>query len=256
MHYTKARNKKAAVVATGWVGDSIICSAAALSLYEEKPTLFLFGESLSFYNKADQSWHFLNFKQKGDFISLPWMGADIQLVTHENNKVPFNSPKSIFPIQKNGSLIKGDLRAVQVEILGRPYWVTNDNPLSLRIQGKNTILEVTKETLNLPFELALTNFKMDKDPGTNNPASYESFVKLFDGSKATDHHVFMNNPLKVKGFTLYQASYSENNHGSYNSTLAVNVDQGRPLKYFGSLMLVLGSIWHFNLNKKKKGTTT
>jgi hypothetical protein len=62
----------------------------------------------------------------------------------------------------------------------------------------------------------------------------------------------MNNPLKVQGYTLYQASYSENQDGSYSSTLTVNVDQGRPLKYLGSLMLVLGAIWHFNLNKKKE----
>ena len=32
----KSHNKKAAVVATGWVGDSIMCSAAAQSLHEEK----------------------------------------------------------------------------------------------------------------------------------------------------------------------------------------------------------------------------
>jgi hypothetical protein len=36
MHYAKVLIKKAAVVATGWVGDSIMCSAAALSMHEEK----------------------------------------------------------------------------------------------------------------------------------------------------------------------------------------------------------------------------
>ena len=62
----------------------------------------------------------------------------------------------------------------------------------------------------------------------------------------------MNNPLKHSGFTLYQASYSQDDQGNYSSTLAVNVDQGRPLKYFGSILLILGSIWHYNLNKKRK----
>ena len=32
----KGQNKKAAVVATGWVGDSIMCSAAAQSLHKDK----------------------------------------------------------------------------------------------------------------------------------------------------------------------------------------------------------------------------
>ena len=36
MPNAKGQNKKAAVVATGWVGDSIMCSAAAQALHEEK----------------------------------------------------------------------------------------------------------------------------------------------------------------------------------------------------------------------------
>jgi hypothetical protein len=227
----------------------------SLNLFEQKPTLFLFGMKASFYSKADQKWHHEDFAALNSSISLPWMGADIQLIAHDTKKLPFNIPTSTIPIQKNGSLIKGDLRAVQIEILGKAYWVSNYNPLSLNIQGKNVIFEVTKETLDLPFEMALTEFKMEKDPGTSMPASYESFVKLFAGNGTTNHHIFMNNPLKVKGYTLYQASYSEGDNGVFSSTLTVNVDQGRPLKYLGSLMLVFGAIWHFNLNKKKKGTS-
>ena len=36
MPNAEGQNKKAAVVATGWVGDSIMCSAAAQSLHEDK----------------------------------------------------------------------------------------------------------------------------------------------------------------------------------------------------------------------------
>jgi hypothetical protein len=225
----------------------------SLASFEQKPTLFLFGKKASFYSKSEQKWQHEEFASINNSINLPWMGAEIKLIAHETNKLPFNMPAPTIPIQKNGSLIKGDLRAVELNISGKTFWVTNFNGLSLNIEGHNILLEVTKETLNLPFEVALTKFKMDKDPGTNMPASYESFVNLFQGSGSTNHHIFMNNPLKVQGYTLYQSSYQQNDNGSYNSTLTVNVDQGRPLKYLGSLMLVLGSIWHFNLNKKKKG---
>jgi hypothetical protein len=234
--------------------DKAILRVLALELFEKNPTLFLFGMNASFYSKADQSWHFEAFKNLNSSISLPWMGADITLLAHEDKKVPFNLPTPTIPIQKNGSLIKGDMRAVQVDILGKTFWVTNSMPLQLNVKGKNVVLEVTKETMDLPFELALTKFKMDKDPGTQMPASYESFVKLFDGS-TSNHHIFMNNPLKVQGYTLYQASYNAGEDGTYSSTLSVNVDQGRPLKYLGSLMLVFGAIWHFNLNKKKEKDT-
>ena len=222
-------------------------------LFEEKPALFLFGDRLSYYSKDSKKWIVENIELKGKPVSLPWMGAEINLLDHQERFVPFKLPVAVVPIQKNGVVIKGDIRAVRMNILGREYWATNYSPLSLIIGGQKVIIEVTKESLTLPFELALTQFKMDKDPGTNNPASYESFLKLFSDGKMTNHHVFMNNPLKHQGFTFYQASYSQDSGGNYSSTLAVNVDQGRFLKYLGSLMLVLGGIWHYNLNKRKKG---
>lgn len=221
-------------------------------LFEEKPNLFLFGKQAAWYSKSSGKWELTDLSVNGQAATLPWMNAEISLIDHQENLVPFNLPIPTIPIQKNGALIKGDLRAVRLEILGKEYWVTNYSPLSLLIQGKKTIIEVTKEALTLPFELSLTQFKMDKDPGTNNPASYESFIKLFSDGKTTNHHVYMNNPVKNAGYTFYQASYSQDEQGQYNTTLAVNVDQGRAMKYLGSLMLVFGAIWHYSLNSKKQ----
>lgn len=235
------------------VDQKSIIRVFSKKIFEEKPNLFLFGKKLAFYNKADKKWLIQNIELKGPSVPLPWMGAEISLMDHQERLVPFKLPVARVPIQKNGAIIKGDIRAVRMEIMGKEYWASNYSPLSLLIGDKKVIIEVTKESLTLPFEIALSQFKMDKDPGTNNPASYESFVKLFSDGKMTNHHVFMNNPLKHEGFTFYQASYSQDSAGNYNSTLAVNVDQGRSLKYLGSLMLVLGAIWHYNLNKRKKG---
>ena len=61
----------------------------------------------------------------------------------------------------------------------------------------------------------------------------------------------MNNPLKYDGLTFYQASYFEAAKDTYGSVLSVNLDPGRPIKYLGSLLLVLGAIWHFYLRRKK-----
>ena len=60
----------------------------------------------------------------------------------------------------------------------------------------------------------------------------------------------MNNPLKYDGFTFYQASYFKvgEQHGS---VLSANIDPGRPFKYLGSILLVLGSLWHYYLRRKK-----
>ncbi|EQC47653.1 ResB-like domain protein [Bacteriovorax sp. BSW11_IV] len=224
-------------------------------LFEEKPYLFLFGDKAAYYDKnADTpKWVTKNFEGAKRSMELPWMGFTLELVRHEPTRVPVYEPEATLPIQKNGSIIKGDLRALKIHVRGQDYWVTSERPLRLLIDGKDTLFTVQKETLQLPFEFVLTNFKMDKDPGTNNPASYESFVTLFTKEGPQKHHIYMNNPLKYDGFTFYQASYSQHPEtGMYSSTLSVNVDQGRFLKYLGSLLLVFGATWHYQITRKRK----
>jgi len=223
----------------------------SLIQFQKNPTLFLFGNAAAFFSKDKKSWVVDNFKGSTPIV-LPWMNAEISLIKHSETEIPTKRPRPKTPIQKNGQMISGEVRAVELNILGQKYWATNMQPLSLSIAGKKAIIEVSKEVLTLPFELTLTEFKMDKDPGTQNPASYESFVNLFDGQTNSKHHIYMNNPLKHRGFTFYQASYSETESGQYASTLSVNVDPGRPFKYFGSILLVLGSIWHFVFLKGQK----
>jgi len=225
--------------------------AFAQKLFEKRPNLFLFGKNASYYDKNEKKWISKDLEQ-GKPIDLPWMGFELTLLEHQAKKVPTYVPIPVLPIQKKGQLIHGTDRALLVQIQNKKYWVTNNRPIALMVDGKRVQLYVTKETLTLPFEFVLTKFKMDKDPGTNNPASYESFVRLFSDKGPTDYHVYMNNPLKYNGFTFYQASYSQDDNGNYSSTLSANVDPGRAIKYFGSLMLIFGAIWHYQLNFSKK----
>ncbi len=221
------------------------------ALFEEKPNLFLFGESTAYFDKDSQQWTYEKFSRP-EALDLPWMGFEIVLTEHQKQKVPTYEPRSVLPIQKNNEIIRGGMKALELIVQGQSYWVTNDRPIQLLIDAKKVIFSLEKESITLPFEFVLTRFKMQKDPGTQRPASYESFVRLFDGQENKEHHVFMNNPLKFQGFTFYQASYSQDREGNYSSTLSVNVDPGRPFKYAGSLMLVLGSMWHYALNFRKR----
>jgi hypothetical protein len=227
-------------------------------LFQKGAQLFLFGESLAFYDRDEQRWYRKQFQSEGDIIDLPWMGFEIKLTEHHRGKSPYQLPYYVTPIQKNNEIIKGSKRALEIEVRGQKYWLKTGKTLSLMIDGQKYEMFLGKKTLQLPFELTLNRFKMDKDPGTNNPASYESFVKLFDGDQMKEHHIYMNNPLKYDQLTFYQASYFPLEGGGHGSVLSVNYDPGRPLKYLGSLLLVLGSIWHFflrsRLQKNKKNS--
>ncbi len=218
-------------------------------MFERKPYLFIFGERAAFYDKSEENWQSVAL-EKGRAVDLPWMGFELTLLDHRNRSVPTHYPVYTTPIQKNGEFVRGGTRAVQIQIEDKTYWVTRETPVRLTAGGQQIGLQLVKSSLRLPFEFVLTKFKMDKNPGTDDPASYESFVKLFTEDGPRDAHIFMNNPLKYQGLTFYQASYSIDEQGNYSSTLSVNYDPGRFWKYLGCLMLVIGSIWHYRLNHR------
>lgn len=222
-----------------------------LNLFMDRPHLFLFGRAVAYYDDHTQTWGGGELPELYSQVELPWMGLKVHLLHHEERLRPEMIPHYMRPIMESGSLVAGNQQALKVRVDGQEFWATDRRPLHLMIRGRRAMIEVGKKSLFLPFEFVLTEFVMDKDPGTRNPASFESYVRLFTGEGPKDHHIYMNNPLKYRGFTFYQASYSENADGSFSSTLSANVDQGRPFKYGGSLLVVLGSIWHYFLNKKR-----
>lgn len=211
-------------------------------LFEKGPHLFLFGDALSYFH--DDVWSVLPILKEA--VELPWMGFTLTLQRNETTIYPTLVPTYTLPIQKNGKVIKGDQKAVKFTYRGESYWLTDQKPLEIKTSEGTAQLSLGKENLVLPFEMILTRFKMDVDPGTKTPASYESFVHLFSGNGGKEHHVFMNNPLKFQDFTFYQASYFKDQNDQYGSVLSVNIDPGRAIKYFGSILLILGCIIHYN----------
>jgi hypothetical protein len=219
-------------------------------LFEKGPHLFLFGNSIAFFDKERARWESKKFIDE-EALSLPWMGFRIKLLEHRTNAYPTLSPSYVKPIQENGQVITGNLKAIEVIINNQRFWVKSNEPVAFNQNGEKITFDLGKKNLLLPYELVLDNFKMDTDPGTSNPASYESFITLFKGNQGSSrHHVYMNHPLKYQNFTFYQASYFQTSEGPFGSVLSVNFDPGRFWKYLGSFLLVIGSIWHFVIRKR------
>jgi hypothetical protein len=195
----------------------------------------------------------------GKAVELPWMGFEITHLKTEYLKKPELTPYYVKPVQDNNQIIKGSTRAIEVVMnSGRTqqsFWLHQGRAQKITLENKTYEIYLKRNSIELPFEINLTRFKMDTDPGTRNPASYESFVNLFTGQDTQKFHIFMNNPMKYENLTFYQASYFPIGEDIFGSVLSVNYDPGRPLKYFGSLLLVLGSMWHFVLRKPKKKKT-
>ena len=96
--------------------------------------------------------------------------------------------------------------------------------------------------LYLPFSLQLTDFQLEKYPGSESPASFASELVLIDKEQnvSRNERVFMNNTLSYRGYKFFQSSYDQDEKGT---VLSVNADSlGTNVTYLGYLLLALGFV--------------
>ena len=144
--------------------------------------------------------------------------------------------------------------AIQVSLLenaSSKIWLgLGDRANFKNAKGEEVTIGYFPKRLLLPYGLRLKRFEMTTNPGTQDPATYSSFVQVVDEFQKTqadmeslpDHHITMNEPLDWKGYTFYQASYIPEVPRPVTTILSVNYDPGRGLKYWGSILLIAGSI--------------
>lgn len=124
-------------------------------------------------------------------------------------------------------------------------WLLRDGlPRMIGLGTPDQAMSLTYGIDHLPlgFSLVLDHFERGTDPGTDNPASFASQVRVIDPEQGIDRtqRIWMNHPLSHRGLKIYQSGFQELPGGEVVSIFAVNKDPGRPIKYAGSLLIVLG----------------
>ncbi|MBI3533864.1 MAG: cytochrome c biogenesis protein ResB [Deltaproteobacteria bacterium] len=190
------------------------------------------------YGKSNQ-WKFEEYNNQA--ILLPWMGFQLVLLKYWKDTALRWLYVEGEPNKEESKNIKALVAIVTKGKKSEELLFTDQNQTQSQISNLQGFIR--KQLVFLPFQMELVRFKMDKIPGTDKPASFESFVKLKDTGETA--HIYMNNPLKRGGYTFYQASYFQDEKGAYHSVLSVNRDPGRFIKYFGSAFLVIGMILTF-----------
>ena len=143
--------------------------------------------------------------------------------------------------------------AIRISLLENPeskLWLGLGDRADFTSQdGVRRLIGYYPKRVVLPFGIQLDRFELKHNPGTMDPAAYSSFVRVVDQIKNPAelntppvHHITMNEPLENKGYTFYQASYIPEIPRPVTTILSVNHDPGRVLKYWGSILLILGSI--------------
>lgn len=107
-------------------------------------------------------------------------------------------------------------------------------------EGQEFGITYGPKAMKLPFSLYLSDFQLERYPGSRSPASYASEVEVRDGEKNFPFRIFMNNVLDHAGYRFYQASYDTDEKGT---VLSINQDRpGTYITYLGYTLLTLGML--------------
>ncbi|ADR22716.1 cytochrome c biogenesis protein [Marivirga tractuosa] len=107
-------------------------------------------------------------------------------------------------------------------------------------EGQEYGITYGPKAMKLPFSLYLSDFQLERYPGSRSPASYASEVEVRDGENSFPFRIFMNNVLDHAGYRFYQASYDTDEKGT---VLSINQDRpGTYITYLGYTLLTLGML--------------
>jgi cytochrome c-type biogenesis protein CcsB len=139
-----------------------------------------------------------------------------------------------------------------VNVLGR-HGIKGE-PTNATIGNTPVEFSYGADLIYLPFSLQLTDFQMDKYPGSDSPSSFASELVLHDQQQNVNRNVriFMNNTLNYRGYKFFQSSYDQDEGGT---VLSVNADElGTNVTYLGYLLLALGFVLAlFSKNSRFQG---
>jgi hypothetical protein len=184
----------------------------------------------------------------GKAETTPWMGMTVN-VDHFLPRARPERKVSPAPLPDRDELM---MPAVLVHLEGPkgikepPEWLLWTETKAVPFEGSAATLAYRAPEVAVPFKVTLLKFRSDKYPGSNMPATYESFVKVDDPEQgSSEHHISMNHPLHYRGYIFFQASYVEGQ--PMMSIFSVARAPGLPLVYLGVALIASGVAWMFYL---------
>ena len=84
-------------------------------------------------------------------------------------------------------------------------------------------------------------------PGTNIAKSFSSEINLIENGVPRRVIIKMNEPLRHRGYTFFQASFIEDQEGE-STVLATVKNYGRLFPYVSSIIMALGLLMHLFIN--------
>jgi ResB-like family len=206
---------------------------------------------------------------KGNTITLPTDGLEVQINDYYPNAAlinPSQLPAPTYPHLKIGPMAA----AVQME---RTYKENERNqpaatvsvlqhgqllgtwslaagfprPLSFEAAGKKWQIVLRPKRFYKPFAIQLLQFRHDRYAGTDIARNFSSKIRLTDPARHEDREslIFMNNPLRYRGYTFFQAGFDNN-----DTTTVLQVAQNPSwlVPYISCALIVFGLLLQFGMH--------
>ena len=142
------------------------------------------------------------------------------------------------------SVYDADQKAIFVSIEDVPKYP------SFTVNDKEYSFALRREQRAIPFTIELLDFEKESHPGTQMAKSYQSTVLVKDGDLQWESVISMNAPLRYKGYTFFQSSFTQTPKGEI-SVFAVVWNVGRSFPYISGIVMCLGLILHLFLRTPK-----
>jgi hypothetical protein len=127
---------------------------------------------------------------------------------------------------------------------GNPIVVDYAKPAQkIQCSDRTLLVEVRPVTKKLPVSFTLNDFTKELHQGTQTLKHVQSKVIIKGDNFTRDAVITMNNPLRYKNYTFYQASYSEQ-QGRTFSSFSVVYNPYKITPYIASLTIIGGGLLH------------
>jgi len=208
-----------------------------LASFPQETTYFSMAENRSGLYPKD-SLVPLNFRALSEINKTPIVFNTVEknkvlkLVEKPEDKTTKNPEAAVVLSVTSGKETK------DVTLFGGPGYM---NPTTtLFINNLHVNMRYGSKPIQLPFNIGLKDFTLERYPGSESPSAYYSDLEIKDKNESFDYQIFMNNVLDYKGYRFFQSAYLPDESGTI---LSVNNDKwGTIVTYIGYFLLALGMI--------------
>ncbi len=109
------------------------------------------------------------------------------------------------------SITKGDPETIIWAHLGGNF--AERIPYTVSVDDKDYAIQLVRERMKVPFDVQLDEFIFEKYAGISTARNYQSNITKIEGDSEEEIEIKMNEPLRHRGYTFFQASFGPANAG-------------------------------------------